>query len=74
MTSDLRPLEGKVALITGGSRGLGAATARHLARLKKVEVETHLLREAASHEAAEAIALMCLPEARWLNGQIIQND
>ena len=43
--------------------------------LKKVEVETHPLREAASPEAAaEAIALMCLPEARWLNGQIVQND
>ncbi|HEY7823455.1 MAG TPA: hypothetical protein VIG24_11495, partial [Acidimicrobiia bacterium] len=33
------------------------------------------LREAASPEdAAEAIALLCLPEARWLNGQIVQND
>ncbi|HEX6301601.1 MAG TPA: SDR family oxidoreductase [Acidimicrobiia bacterium] len=43
--------------------------------LKKVEVETHPLREAASPEtAAEAVALMCLPEARWLNGQIVQND
>ena len=43
--------------------------------LKKVEVDTHPLREAASPAAAaEAIALMCLPEARWLNGQIIQND
>jgi enoyl-[acyl-carrier protein] reductase III len=43
--------------------------------LKRVEVETHPLREAASPEAAaEAVALMCLPEARWLNGQIVQND
>ena len=43
--------------------------------LKRAEVETHPLREAASPEAAaEVIALMCLPEARWLNGQIIQND
>lgn len=32
MAESPRPLEGKVALITGGSRGLGAATARHLAR------------------------------------------
>ena len=38
--------------------------------MKKVEVETHPLREAASPEAAaEAMAPMCLPEARWLNGQ-----
>lgn len=43
--------------------------------LKRAEVETHPLREAASPEAAaEAVALMCLPEARWLNGQIVQND
>lgn len=43
--------------------------------LKRAEIETHPLREAASPEAAaEAIALMCLPEARWLNGQIVQND
>jgi enoyl-[acyl-carrier protein] reductase III len=43
--------------------------------LKKIELDTHPLREAASPAAAaEAIALMCLPEARWLNGQVIQND
>jgi enoyl-[acyl-carrier protein] reductase III len=43
--------------------------------LKQVEIETHPLREAASPEqAAEAVALLCLPEARWLNGQVIQND
>lgn len=43
--------------------------------LRRAEVETHPLREAASPEAAaEAIALLCLPEARWLNGQIVQND
>ena len=43
--------------------------------LKQAEIETHPLREAASAEvAAEAVALMCLPEARWLNGQVVQND
>jgi len=43
--------------------------------LKRAEIETHPLREAASPEAAaEAVALMCLPEARWLNGQIVPND
>jgi enoyl-[acyl-carrier protein] reductase III len=43
--------------------------------LKRAEIETHPLREAASPEAAaEAVALMCLPEARWLNGQIVQTD
>jgi enoyl-[acyl-carrier protein] reductase III len=43
--------------------------------LKRAEIETHPLREAASPEAAaEAVALLCLSEARWLNGQIVQND
>lgn len=43
--------------------------------LKQAEIETHPLREAATpDDAAEAVALMCLPEARWLNGQIVQND
>lgn len=43
--------------------------------LREAEAETHPLREAASPEqAAEAIALLCLPEARWLNGQIVHND
>lgn len=43
--------------------------------LKRAEIETHPLREAASPEqAAEAVALLCLPEARWLNGQVVQND
>ena len=43
--------------------------------LREAEASTHPLREAASPEqAAEAIALLCLPEARWLNGQVVQND
>lgn len=43
--------------------------------LRLAETTTHPLREAASPEqAAEAIALLCLPEARWLNGQIVHND
>ena len=43
--------------------------------MKKVEMETHPLRQAATAEdAAQAIALLCLDEARWLNGQIVQND
>lgn len=44
-------------------------------QLKQAEQETHPLRQAASpDQAAEAVALMCLPEARWLNGQVVQND
>lgn len=43
--------------------------------IKDAERETHPLREAATPEdVADAVALLCLDEARWLNGQIIQND
>ena len=43
--------------------------------LKRAEIESHPLRAAAGPaDAAEAIALLCLPEARWLNGQIVHND
>lgn len=44
-------------------------------KLVAAEVETHPLRTAATPEdASEVVAMVCLPEARWLNGQIIQND
>lgn len=44
-------------------------------RLVAAEEQTHPLREAATaDDAAEAVALICRPEARWLNGQIIQDD
>lgn len=44
-------------------------------KLVAAEEVTHPLRTAATPEdASEAIALLCLPEARWLNGQIVQND
>lgn len=43
--------------------------------LKQAETETHPLRTAASpDDAAQAIGLVCLPEARWLNGAIVSND
>jgi enoyl-[acyl-carrier protein] reductase III len=44
-------------------------------KLVAAEEVTHPLRKAATPEdASEAVALVCLPEARWLNGQIVQND
>lgn len=43
--------------------------------LVAAEQETHPLRTAAGPEdASEAVALLCLPEARWLNGEIVRND
>ncbi len=43
--------------------------------LKRAETETHPLRAAATPaDAAQAVALLCLPEAKWLNGHVVQND
>ncbi|MEA1903831.1 MAG: SDR family oxidoreductase [Actinomycetota bacterium] len=43
--------------------------------IKEAEIDTHPFHEAATPEdVAEAVALLCLDEARWLNGQVIQND
>ena len=44
-------------------------------QLADAERESHPLRTAATaDDASEVVALVCLPEARWLNGQIVQND
>ncbi len=44
-------------------------------KLLAAEQMTHPLRTAATpDDASEAVVLVCLPEARWLNGQVIQND
>ncbi|MBW3621001.1 MAG: SDR family oxidoreductase [Actinobacteria bacterium] len=44
-------------------------------KLVAAEERTHPLRTAATpDDASEVVALCCLPEARWLNGQIVQND
>ncbi len=44
-------------------------------KLTAAEELTHPLRTAATPaDASEAVALVCLPEARWLNGQVVQND
>jgi enoyl-[acyl-carrier protein] reductase III len=44
-------------------------------KLVAAEQQTHPLRTAATpDDAAEVVALLCRDEARWLNGQIVQND
>src|ERR1044071_9578825 len=54
MQADGRSLEGKVAFITGASRGIGAAAAKKLAHLgAKVIVNYHQNKEAAAKVLAE---------------------
>jgi hypothetical protein len=86
LDGDARALPRLRARAAGGHRRRGAARLhRHgvdplmagpfHAKLQAAEVVTHPLRTAATpDDAAEAVALVCLPEARWLNGQVIQND
>ena len=51
----LRTLEGKVALVTGGSRGIGRAIAIGLGRLGAKVVINYTANEAAANEAAAAV-------------------
>lgn len=68
-----RPLDGRIALITGGSRGLGAATARRLARMGARVIVTYR----AQAELAAAVAADCsdhTPGARAEHVDLIDED
>lgn len=68
-----RPLEGATALITGGSRGLGAATARRLARWGARVVVTYRTRE----QAAAGVVTDCAqhtPGARAEPLDLVEED
>ncbi|MDA8147086.1 MAG: SDR family oxidoreductase [Thermaerobacter sp.] len=66
--ADPRPLGGRVALVTGGSRGIGAATVRELARLGA--------RVAVNHRNSREAATAVLDEVRAAGGEgmVIQGD
>jgi enoyl-[acyl-carrier protein] reductase III len=46
-----------------------------LPKLRAAEERTHPLRQTASpDDAAEAVAMLCRPEARWCNGHVVHTD
>ena len=58
MTADPLPFTGRTALVTGSSRGLGAATAKELARQGADVVVTYRKRDDAAQEVAAEIEAM----------------
>ena len=68
-----RPLDGHLALVTGGSRGLGAATARRLARMGARVIVTYRQR---ADEAAAVVAecAAATPGARAEQLDLLEED
>ncbi len=64
-------LEGKVALVTGGSRGIGRAIALELADEGADIIINHLRHRSAAQETEAAILIGCLSRIRRssLNGK-----
>lgn len=63
----MKPLEGKVALVTGGSRGIGRAIAMELAQqAADVAVNYH-----SSREAAEAVVGQLVQKGVWAKGYCV---
>jgi enoyl-[acyl-carrier protein] reductase III len=73
MGDDYRPLAGRVALITGGSRGLGAATARHLARWGASVIITYR-QDSVSAESVVADCELSTPGARAVQMDLVDEE
>lgn len=73
----MNSLENKVALVTGASRGIGAAVALHLAQAKRQEVINRLAslnafsRLGEPEDIAKTVAFLASDDAKWISGQTI---
>ena len=65
-------LEGKGALVTGGSRGIGRAIVKRLAADGATVVFSYLQNEAAAQAAV--VAFLVGPDSGWISGQNLSAD
>jgi NAD(P)-dependent dehydrogenase (short-subunit alcohol dehydrogenase family) len=75
-----KPLAGKVALVTGGSRGIGAASARALAdedggAFAEAQRTQHALqRYGTAEEIAAGVVFLASPGAPFVTGTVLNVD
>jgi NAD(P)-dependent dehydrogenase (short-subunit alcohol dehydrogenase family) len=69
-TTRERPLAGKVALITGGSRGIGAAIAKRLAAGGASVALTY----SKGADASASVVFVAGPESSYINGANLTVD
>ena len=67
-TAQRRPLDGKVALVTGSSRGIGRGIAQHLAQLGASVVVNYVQNEAAGRATLESVS------ASGVGGLLVRAD
>jgi len=64
-------LSGKVAIVTGASKGIGASIAKHLAAEGQVEAQTPLGRIGQPQDIATAAVFLASADSAWITGETL---